>query len=62
MAREITYRATYRDASQSPFKPRGVTLATKTVKIDADVPYEQVKIWAREAQENLVFDRLEIVE
>jgi hypothetical protein len=61
MPRKIKYKAIYRDPGQNPFKPRGISIPTKTVEIDDDVPREQVEAWAREAQESYVFDRLEVV-
>jgi hypothetical protein len=61
MARTIKYKAIYRIPGQNPFKPGGITVATKTIEIEDDVPREQVETWAREAQENNVFERLEVV-
>jgi hypothetical protein len=62
MARKIKYKAIYRIPGQNPFKPQGITIATKTIEIEDDIPREQVEAWAREAQEGNVFERLDVVE
>lgn len=54
------YKAIYRDPAQNPFSPR-LTVPVKTVDIDATVPLAQVEQWARDAQENYEFVRLEII-
>ena len=48
--KKIKYRATYRDPKQNPFAPR-LRFYSKTADVDASVPIEQVKEWAREASE-----------
>ncbi len=61
MTRKIKYKAIYRDPNQNPFKPRGITVPTKTVEIEENVPLEQVEAWAREDQGDYIFERLEVV-
>jgi len=58
---KIRYKAYYRDLTQNPFRGNGITVPTKTVDIDENVPFAEVEKLARDARENYEFDRVEKV-
>ncbi len=59
MHAKVKYKAFYRPPGFNPFRGRTVDLLTKTVEVDATVTVPQVEKWAREAQENNQFVRVE---
>lgn len=58
---KIRYKAYYRDPGQNPFRGNDITVPTKTVDIDENVPLAEVEKLARDARENYEFDRVEKV-
>jgi hypothetical protein len=54
------YKVTYRDPKSNPFAT--TLVPTKTVEVDASIPFEEVEVMARESAFELEFVKLEVVQ